>query len=228
MQIKKYATDEERIEKVSFYLHRITKLYGYKMPDPAVALELVKVIINDLGFIQPKELELAFKMVALEKLPNINIESYGKTLTVPMIAKVVKAYRKQVNLNTKHKKKQLSKAEKEVLNKKALLTWLSELETKPLNFLHYNLIDKYIYKFPDELKIRVYQEELENEKKHLENKKATSRQEAISIRIALGGNQLVVAAKTNARARLAREYVAEEIINYPEAERRIKEGDPLY
>ena len=225
-QLKNYNSDAERIAEVTKQLQRVSNLYGFKIPvDPGIALELVKFVCEDFKFITADQIGNAFKAASMGKL-NVDITSYGQTLTITMIAKVLREYRKAVRASTK-KKKAPSKKDAIKLNIQARLSLLQDLETPGavIRFNHFDLINSYIEKIPAEVFEEAVKQEMETHRIKLEGSNPVTKAEKYNVNQEL--NQLKSIATVKAKVRLATEYAANNIINTPEVESRIKAGTPI-
>lgn len=225
-------TDPRRvINEVAYSLAKVSKLYGYKLPGPREAEALTKLVINNFAFLAPSEIEKAFEMVATNKL-NINIEAYGRILVVPIITKVLTAYRVHKNkLNQVDEDRGLKGDELRLANINARLLFLDQLkdDSNQIRLSHYNLIDQYIERFPSELKIDTYNEEIKKEIIRLKSLKPNSRSESLAIRSILNDNSMIDStAKINAKVRLAKEYVFGSVIDYNDVRDKIINELPLH
>lgn len=212
------------INEVAYNLDKVSKLYGYKLPGPQEAKSLVEFVVKNFAFLSPNDIQKAFEMVALNKL-NVEIEAYGRILVVPIITKVLRAFQIHKNkLNQVDEDRGLKGEERIQANKEARLFLLNQMKEVDLKvrLSHYNLIDQYIERFPTELKVETYQEEIQKEKSRLKALKPVTRAESISIRNLLTDNQMIDStAKINAQIRLANEYIFGSEIDFEEIERRI-------
>ena len=225
---------EEAAIQVLDELKVISKSFGFKMPDgddesdnKAVGM-LVSYVLTTHGSLEVPEITRAF-MMAVEGKINFDLASYGHILTIPKLAGVLNKYKQTRNLKryqkeTPKKDMELSEKEKAKLNFEAAMYWVDTLETtKNLNARHYNIIDKYLYAFPDDLKVSIYKEELEKEITRIEEVRINKRLSKLEFQ-ALEKN-VESEAKRNSKVRLAHQYLddPELIINYPELEQKIKE-----
>lgn len=222
------------VKDVLKQLKTVSIMYGYKMPEEItigeknkepIATNLAEFVVNNFGSLEIREIEKAFTMASTGKL-NVNIDSYGKILIIPILSKVLQAYRAKRNIKRSQQPKEtiLSQQEKNRLNCNAVLSWLSELETiENLTVQHYNVVDNFIHKFGDDLKKRVYLEELEKENFSIEHKKNDVRLGLLKLSDmpSSGKGSAII----NSKIRLVTEFLKlKEIkIDYTTIETKIKE-----
>lgn len=222
MKLTEYKDPKKEVSK---YLQKVTKLYGYATPDAGTALDLVNHIIKTFPYISASQIEFAFEYCASGKSA-IDLNSYGKTLTIPVLNKVIRAYRSYRNQLIKKQNKIPSKEEIRIANINARLATLSELETvSVLKHQHYNIIDQFIYKFTREEKRNAYAHALLSEYRRRQKEDKELRRE----RKTLKGTRpdLRAVAKVQAKIDLAKAYIEKDIINYPAIEELIKAEKPI-
>jgi len=216
------------IEDVLKQLKTVSIMYGYKMPEEVnrdskepIATNLAKFVINNFGSLEINEIESAFEMASTGKL-NVNIESYGKILIIPILSNVLQAYRTKRNIKRSQKPKETHPDERELnrLNCLAVLQWLVELEVKEkLHVKHYETVNRFIYKFTDEEKRKVWAEELKKEEIRISNLASSGKYNRIEIMEFK--NNKVKESGNNTQIRLVTEYVRSNDIDYKLIESKI-------
>lgn len=222
----KTRQDKTRISDVSKLLSALSELYGFKIPtDPQLSLVLTKFVCKSFG-LTCKQIAEAFEMAATEKIDAGSVIPYGKIITIPVLAKVLKTYSKYINQQKPEKVvKQISSDEVEKLNIQARLLLLENLKDETYNFhsRHYYLIDVFIEKFDDQHKIDVYQDELTKAEDILKSKAGVT-MSLSDARMAFADDTVPKMAKNMAKIRLVREYIFGSDIDFDLVKRNIENG----
>ena len=145
-------------------------------------------------------------------ISGLNLESYGKILTITMLGCVLSNYRdfkRKESVRLGNNIKMLPEPNKEVKNINARLLTLYDFLNDDLKVLpiHYRLIDEYLFKFPNQIKVNTYRECLESEKNRIDLMIPTNQQERQMKRDQSSDSAIKKEAKIKAQIKIATDWL---------------------